>query len=137
MKARYTIIASAISTVLATGAYAQESDVFQLGVISVGTETAQKIEANRVDAQEMQARGDTDVGQAISRVPGVVIREGGRRAESQASIRGFDSRQITLNVDGIPVYLPYDGNIDLSRYLASDFSRIEVQKSLGSLLQGP
>lgn len=137
MTTRYTIIAAAISTVLASAAHAQESDLFNLGVISVGSETTQKTEAKRVDAQEMQARGDTDVGQAVSRVPGVVIREGGRRAESQASIRGFDSRQITLNIDGIPVYLPYDGNIDLSRYLASDFSRIEVQKSLGSLLQGP
>ena len=137
MKPRNTILATALATITMSSAHAKTDDVFVLGTITVGAETEQKIESNRVDAQEMQAHGDTNVGQAISRVPGVVIREGGRRAESQAAIRGFDSRQITLNLDGIPVYLPYDGNIDLSRYLTSNLSRIEVQKSLGSLLLGP
>ena len=127
MKKRLAILAAAIQGVMATATLANDSTVFELGRITVGTEKTQKIESNQVNAEEMQAHGDIHVGQAISRVPGVVIREGGRRAESQAAIRGFDSRQITLNLDGIPIYLPYDGNIDLSRYLTSDLSRIEVQ----------
>ncbi|MDY0137274.1 MAG: TonB-dependent receptor [Thiomicrospira sp.] len=130
-----TILSAAIAGVFASPLMAD--DTFTLGKITVGGEQTQKIEANVVNADEMRAQGLTDVGQAVSRVPGVVIREGGRRAETQAAIRGFDSRQITLNLDGIPIYLPYDGNIDLSRYLTGDLSRIEVQKSLGSLLLGP
>lgn len=137
MKKFNPILIAAIHGILATPAVANDSDVFELGTVTVGAEKTKKIESNSIEAEEMRAHGDTNVGQAISRVPGVAIREGGRRAESQAAIRGFDSRQVTLNLDGIPIYLPYDGNIDLSRYLTADLSRIEVQKSLGSLLLGP
>lgn len=138
MKRKYLILSTAIASLLATNmGYAQSEDVFTLGKITVGSDKTQQIESNTVTADDMQEKGYTDVGQAIARVPGVTLREGGRRAESQANIRGFDSRQVTLNLDGIPVYLPYDGNIDLSRYLTGELSHIEVQKSLGSLLLGP
>lgn len=137
MKKFNPILIAAIYGVLATPAIADNSDIFELGTVTVGSEKTKKIESNQIDADEMRAHGDINVGQAISRIPGVSIREGTRRSESQASIRGFDSRQVTLNLDGIPIYLPYDGNMDLSRYLTSDLSRIEVQKSLGSLLLGP
>jgi len=132
-----SILIAALQSIMATTVMADDSEVFDLGTITVGAESTQKIQANSVDSQDMKNWGATNVGQAVSRVSGVILREGGRRAESQASIRGFDSRQITLNLDGIPIYLPYDGNIDLSRYLTSDLSQIEVQKSLGSLMQGP
>jgi len=137
MKKRYAILVAALISEMSTASIASDSQLFELGAITVGAQKTQQIESNRVDSDEMQSHGDTQVGQAVSRVPGVVIREGGRRAESQASIRGFDSRQISLNLDGIPIYLPYDGNMDLSRYLTSDLSRIEVQKTMGSLLLGP
>lgn len=141
MKKRSLLLSAAVASIIANAAMAdttaRDQEVFTLGKITVGSEKTQKIESNTVTSDEMQAKGFTDVGQAISRVPGVTLREGGRRAESQVSIRGFDSRQVTLNLDGIPVYLPYDGNIDLSRYLTGELSHIEVQKSLGSLLLGP
>lgn len=131
------ILITAISAAMSSMAYAN-TDEFVLGQITVsGSAETKKSEATIIDAQEMQDQGLTDVGQALQRVPGVVLDMGGRRAETKAQIRGFDSRQLTLNLDGIPVYMPYDGNVDLSRYLTGELSKIEVQKSLGSLMLGP
>lgn len=133
----------AMASVMAHPAQAEEAnntsgaDVFTLGKIQVSAQAEASNPVNVVTPQDMRQHARTDVGEAIKNVPGVVLVQGGRRAESQANIRGFDSRQITLNLDGMPIYVPYDGNIDLSRYLTADLSRIEVSKSLGSLLEGP
>ncbi|WP_319380805.1 TonB-dependent receptor plug domain-containing protein [Thiomicrorhabdus sp.] len=116
---------------------ADESGVFTLGAIEVTGQTEKDSAVEVVTQEHIRSRGQTNVGEAIADVPGVTIQAGGRRAETRANIRGFDSRQITLNLDGIPIYIPYDGNIDLSRFLIADLSRIEVSKSLGSLLEGP
>ncbi|KUJ73886.1 hypothetical protein AVO42_00235 [Thiomicrospira sp. XS5] len=133
----------AIAALLAQPAWAdpQQNDsddqVFTLGKIQVSAQAEASNPVNVVMPDDIRQHGQTDVGEAVKNVPGVVLVQGGRRAESQANIRGFDSRQITLNLDGMPIYVPYDGNIDLSRYLTADLSRIEVSKSLGSLLEGP
>lgn len=37
----------------------------------------------------------------------------------------------------MPVYIPYDGNLDLGRFLTSDIASVEVSKGYSSLLQGP
>lgn len=121
-------------------AHANEQQVFQLGVVEVAGKTMSSSaspSATVVSEEEMQARQDVSVADALARQSGVILSSGSRRAESWAFIRGFDSRQVTLNIDGIPVYIPYDGNIDLNRFLVADLSQIVVSKGLGSLLYGP
>ncbi|MGZ8159020.1 MAG: TonB-dependent receptor plug domain-containing protein [Methylobacter sp.] len=52
-------------------------------------------------------------------------------------IRGFNSRQVPLFMDGIPVYVPYDGNVDLNRFSTFDIGQIDVSKGNASVLYGP
>lgn len=78
-----------------------------------------------------------DVAHALSAVPGVVLQKSGGRNELQVKIRGFDGRQVPVFFDGVPIYVPYDGNLDLGRFLTSDVASVEVAKSYSSLLQGP
>ena len=52
-------------------------------------------------------------------------------------IRGFDTRQVGMYLDNIPIYVPYDGYADISRFLASDIYTIEVAKGYSSPLLGP
>lgn len=52
-------------------------------------------------------------------------------------IRSFKSTQIPVYTDGIPVYVPYDGNMDLGRFLTSDLSQISISKGVSSVLYGP
>lgn len=124
-------------TILTIPFSAQASEkIFTLGKINVIAPKSNQANT-RIDVIKAQSSGQSNVGEAIAKVPGVTLQIGGRRAETRANIRGFDSRQITLNLDGIPIYVPYDGNIDLSRFQLADLSQIEVSKSLGSLLEGP
>lgn len=52
------------------------------------------------------------------------------------NVRGFDLRQIPFYIDGIPVYVPYDGYVDLSRFLTKNISAIDVSKGFSSLVYG-
>ncbi len=47
-----------------------------------------------------------NVAQALSVVPGVVLQKSGSRNEEQVKVRGFDSRQVPVYFDGVPIYVP-------------------------------
>lgn len=118
------------------------SPVFQLGQVDVQAAALSApppggTSSSVVTQQQMLDRGALNVGEALSDLPGVTPVTLGQRGETQVNIRGFDSRQITLNIDGIPIYVPYDGNVDLSRLLVPGISEIVVTKGLGSLMYGP
>lgn len=78
-----------------------------------------------------------DVGQAIQQTPSVWWINTGSRNESSVSIKGFDTRGIPLYIDGVPVYVPYDGLMDLSRFKTFGYSRIDVNKGLTPMAYGP
>lgn len=78
-----------------------------------------------------------DVGAALNTQSGVSISKGGARGETTLSVRGFDSRQVPIFLDGIPQYVPYDGNEDLDRFTTFDLSEIRVAKGAASLLYDP
>ncbi|QVK22247.1 Plug domain-containing protein [Shewanella dokdonensis] len=91
----------------------------------------------RIDQQTLEQLGKTNVAQALSVIPGVSLQKSGSRNELQVKVRGFDSRQVPVFYDGIPIYVPYDGNLDLGRFLTSNLDSVEVSKGYTSLLQGP
>ncbi|MFQ6371667.1 TonB-dependent receptor plug domain-containing protein [Shewanella sp. YIC-542] len=93
--------------------------------------------STHIDQQTMAQLGKTNVAQALSVIPGVSLQKSGNRNELQVKVRGFDSRQVPVFYDGIPIYIPYDGNLDLGRFLSSDLDTVEVSKGYTSMLQGP
>lgn len=52
-------------------------------------------------------------------------------------LRGFDPRQVPLFLDGIPLYVPYDGYVDFGRFTTFDLAEIQVANGGASLLYGP
>jgi iron complex outermembrane receptor protein len=78
-----------------------------------------------------------DAAHAAAELPGVVLSKVGPRNEAQLWVRGFDSRQTGLYLDGVPIYVPYDGNVDLARFSTSELSAITVEKGASSLALGP
>ena len=40
-------------------------------------------------------------------------------------------------LDGVPLYVPYDGYVDFGRFTTFDLARIEVASGAASLLYGP
>ena len=86
--------------------------------------------ANRTDPRRDAAR-------AAAELPGVVLSQVGPRNEAQLWVRGFDSRQTGLYLDGVPIYVPYDGNVDLARFSTAEYDAITVEKGASSLALGP
>ncbi len=90
-----------------------------------------------IDAREIAASHRDDLSQVLDAIPGVALQNLGQRRERLLSLRGFSSRQVPLFIDGVPVYVPYDGNVDLSRFGVEYVAEVSVSKGLSSLLYGP
>lgn len=89
-----------------------------------------------VEKQEIQNTGSDTVGAAVSKMPGVSLSRNSRN-EDTVYLRGFDSRQVPMFVDGVPLYVPYDGYVDFGRFTTFDLAEIRVATSGASLLYGP
>lgn len=122
-----------------SSALAQEEPLaFDLGSIQVSTaaSTTSTSETATVGSQTMRQFDRNTVGTALDMLPGVDIGKVGARNEQVAFVRGFDLRQVPVFVDGIPVYVPYDGYVDLARFTTLDLARIDVAKGFSSTLFG-
>lgn len=112
---------------------------FHLGRIEVNV-TAQVPQlgtAATLDESQYRERNLRLIPDSLNLVPGVSIQRIGPRNERGVFIRGFDVRQVPLYIDGIPVYVPYDGYVDMDRFLTYDVGEMQVSKGFGSPLYGP
>lgn len=116
-----------------------DPDIFDLGVIEVNAaaEQARFSDKETITAEEIGRFNRNEVASALDLLPGVSVQNLGARNERLVFIRGFNSRQVPLFMDGIPVYVPYDGNVDLNRFMTFDIGRIDVSKGNASVLYGP
>jgi iron complex outermembrane receptor protein len=130
--------------ILARSGYAEDSnvsdassDLFQLGAIYVSAET-QKLDqvASNIDQASIQQFNRYSVGDALNLLSGVTLANNNRN-EQLIYVRGFDAREVPLFLDGIPIYVPYDGYIDFNRFLTADIAAIQVAKGFSSINYGP
>ncbi|MEQ1600709.1 MAG: TonB-dependent receptor [Methylophilaceae bacterium] len=126
----------ACACICATSAAAEP---FQLGEIQVTASGLDPLTGavKTIDQEELRLFNRETVGKALNIMPGVTLTEGGARNEQMLTLRGFDLRQVPVFVDGIPVYVSYDGYVDLGRFNTFDLSGIDVSKSFSSVLYGP
>lgn len=108
-------------------------DVFDLSSMTASQERGDSLG----DQETSKAHNRINAAQAASQLPGVVLTSSGARNERTVFVRGFDLRQVPFLIDGIPVYVPYDGYVDLGRFVTNDLSQIQVTKGLTSSLVGP
>lgn len=112
------------------------SNVFNLGEVII-TNHQNKDTLNRITSKAMESQNKMEVSKALNMLPGVSLTASGPRNESMVSIRGFDLRQVPVYMDGIPVYVPYDGYVDLARFTTFDLAAVDVSKGFSSVLYGP
>ncbi|MDQ4628435.1 TonB-dependent receptor plug domain-containing protein [Janthinobacterium lividum] len=113
---------------------------FVLGTVTVigQREQAGQLEqqvGSQVSRAEMRRFNRDNVGDALNLMSGVSLSTNARN-EKTVAIRGFDSRQVPLYIDGIPVYVPYDGYVDFNRFTTSDLAAIQVAKGFSSVAYG-
>jgi iron complex outermembrane receptor protein len=115
---------------------------FNLGVVAVevSAQTAAPVPvANAIDQSGIRNNQALNVAKAADLLPGVSIQHiAGNRNEAGLMVRGFSTRgQVPFYLDGIPVYVPYDGYVDFNRFQTSDIAEIEVSRGYVSSLLGP
>lgn len=113
--------------------------VFTLGEIRVTASplTPASPGSTVLESEDIRQQDRDTVGSALNMAAGISLNKVGARNEEMVYVRGFDLRQVPVYMDGIPVYVPYDGYVDLGRFTTYDLSRIEVAKGFASLTYGP
>ena len=122
----------------ADGAQLQEG-VFTLGEIEVtGKAEAEKnVTVDKIFVEELREFDRDTLADAVTLLPGVSSSVSGARNEQTLYVRGFDIKHVPIFVDGIPIYVPYDGYPDLGRFTTFDLSEVIVSKGFTSVLYGP
>lgn len=109
---------------------------FQLGVIRILAEQDKSDQiASTINSTQLQQFNASTVGDGVNLLSGVTLSNNARN-EKMVYIRGFDARQVPLFIDGIPVYVPYDGYIDYNRFTVADVAAIQVAKGFSSVSYG-
>jgi len=85
--------------------------------------------------KEILERGASNPVQALESIPGVFYTVGSR-GEAIFQLRGFSQRQTVVMIDGIPIYVPFDGQIDLSQIPVEGLAKIKVIKGTSSTVYG-
>ena len=116
-----------------------ESDslkVYSLGNINVVASKVTSSQASNISMTQIKDMNRTNLTEAVNLLPGLTVSEAGARNEGALYLRGFSMLQVPIFYDGIPIYVPYDGNVDISRFTTFDFSKIQVSKGFTSTLYG-
>jgi iron complex outermembrane receptor protein len=132
-----------LGTLLGTGPARSTESLFELGSIQVNGQRPEVgvVEEDQVSSvitrKDMKQFNRDNVGDALNLLSGVTLTNSGMRNEKMIYLRGFDARQAPLFIDGIPVYIPYDGYVDLNRFTTADLAAIQVSKGFSSVSYGP
>lgn len=148
MRSLIRIALPVLSFVVATGGHAQVAgDTVRAD--SLGQRIgAVKVTASRVAGviggaavmvirtEELRVSPAPLLDQALRESPFVLVRQNSR-GEMEISVRGSDSRQAAVLMDGVPLSLGWDHRSDPSLIPITGSERIVIVRGLGSLLNGP
>lgn len=109
---------------------------FTLGEISIQDNNGVKYDTNKINSQTLENSASKDITEVLDKTTGITLVNRGGRVEKSVNIRGFDSNRIGMFLDGIPIYVPYDGQFDYSRILTTQLDSIDVAKGFSSSLYG-
>ncbi|MFZ6679108.1 TonB-dependent receptor plug domain-containing protein [Undibacterium sp. Tian12W] len=121
-----------------------KTSAFELGTVLVTAKRLPQTEvgetgdqvASVLTAKDIQQYNRNNIGDALNLLSGVSLSTNARN-EKTIAVRGFDSRQVPLFIDGIPVYVPYDGYVDFNRFTTADLAAIQLAKGFSSMAYGP
>ncbi len=113
------------------------AESFTLGQVSV-LENIKDINLfeQSISPEVISQNSSDTVSEALDNLSGINQDVQGGRGESTLYIRGFDAKRVGVFIDGIPVYVPYDGNFDYGRFLTTDIGSIDVSKGYSSIVYG-
>jgi len=118
----------------------RDSTAQALGAVSVSLARSAGIAGGAgavvVKPSELRSSPAPTLDQALRESPFVLVRQNSR-GEMEISVRGSDSRQAAVLMDGVPLSLGWDHRTDPSLIPITGSERIVIVRGLGSLLNGP
>ncbi len=126
-----TLILSAIASLAL-------ADTFNLGQIKVSEAPLYENPfEHSVTSETIEKQNSIKITDSLDKMSGLHMQySNGARNEASISIRGQDSKRVGLFIDGVPVYVPYDGFVDYNRFLTGGISTIDVSKGFSSIAYG-
>jgi iron complex outermembrane receptor protein len=115
---------------------AQTILTYELGEVMITTRN-KKVVSGELSRSVIREFNRYNTAGALQLISGISYSNSGPRNESLVTVRGFDLRQVPVYLDGIPVYVGYDGYVDLADFLVNDLAKITVSKGISSVLYGP
>ncbi len=108
--------------------------------VVVVTAEAEKLESpttiSEVTAEELRTRTANNLGEALELLPGIQFRVGRSKNERQVTVRGFEQEKVLILMDGIPLSIPYEGQLNLQDIPSQNIESIKLVKGVGSPLYG-
>ena len=92
--------------------------------------------AVRLDLQSPRLQAVPLLSEALRELPFVQVRTNSR-GEAQLTLRGTESRQVAVLVDGIPLTLGWDARSDLSLIPVDAAREVQFFRGISSVLHGP
>jgi len=108
---------------------------FEDEIVVKGEAVAKTATVTTLTAKQIEKKGASNVAEALSMVPGVYIKTGGK-GEAYVMVRGLLQKEVAILINGLPVSSPYDGQVDLSNIPVDSIEKIEVVKGAASVLYG-
>ncbi len=88
-----------------------------------------------VDESDMQRAGIENLAQALSMVPGMIVRTNAR-GEEKVGTRGLAEREMVVLVDGVPLSDPYTGAVNTNMILAGAMGTVSVTRGPAATVYG-
>jgi iron complex outermembrane receptor protein/outer membrane receptor for ferrienterochelin and colicins len=123
----------------------REDKAFELGeiVVTGKAPAAEKVTTiTERNQEDFQAWSDYSVADALRGIPGgeVTLAPGGLpgngKQESLIRLRGFETTDVLIMVDGMPLTEPYMKRVDLSQIILDNVAKVKVIKGPSSVLYG-
>ena len=114
--------------------------VYQLGEVLVTAEQEGKegpTTISEVSGAQIEKYNASNLGEALKLLPGVNFHQGRSKQESYATVRGFEQDKVLILLDGMPIYQPYEGLVNLIDIPVQNIAKIKVIKGISSSLYGP
>ena len=118
----------------ADSAVVQLKEVLVRGARPVATAGGSGAIEARLDSLRLGA--DPTMEQALRALPTVHLRTNSR-GEAEVTVRGSESRQVAILLDGVPLTFAWDGRADVSVIPALAPQEVTLVRGLSSLLHGP
>jgi len=94
------------------------------------------LKSDKINSNKIKKKGSKNLKEAIEQVPSIHFNVGSR-GEANFNLRGFTSREVPLLINGVPVYMPYNGTIDLFKINTEMIEEIKISSGISSVLYGP